>query len=127
MDDLRTQHIRTLDDHLQKNPTSDIAIMTPRIAALGREAFDRIMKTITAMADICHDYEPDEDRHTGRAVLVLLASLIFACTSSNPASSTPPAGGAGQAGMASNTAGSTQAAGTGGAAAGNTTSSRFRV
>ena len=23
------------------------------------------MKAITAMADICHDYEPDEDQHIG--------------------------------------------------------------
>ena len=65
MDDLIAERIRALDDHLRKNPTADVAIMTPGIAALGREAFDRIMKTITAMADICHDYEPDEDHHIG--------------------------------------------------------------
>jgi hypothetical protein len=64
MDDLMAERIRALDDHLRKNPTADVGIMTPGIAALGREAFDRIMKTITAMADICHDYEPDEDHHT---------------------------------------------------------------
>jgi sirohydrochlorin ferrochelatase len=65
MDDLIAERIRALDDHLRKNPTADVAIMTPGIAALGREAFDRIMKNITAMADICHDYEPDEDQHIG--------------------------------------------------------------
>jgi hypothetical protein len=65
MDDLIAERIRALDDHLQKNPTADIAIMTRGIAALGREAFDRIMKTVTLMADLCHDYEPDEDQHTG--------------------------------------------------------------
>ena len=48
MDDLIAERIRALDDHLRKNPTADVAIMTPGIAALGREAFDRIMKTITA-------------------------------------------------------------------------------
>jgi hypothetical protein len=65
MDDLIAERIRALDDHLRKNPTADVAIMTPGIAALGREAFDRIVETITAMADICHDYEPDEDQHIG--------------------------------------------------------------
>jgi hypothetical protein len=53
MNDLIAERIRALDDHLRKNPTADVAIMTPGIAALGREAFDRIMKAITAMADIC--------------------------------------------------------------------------
>jgi hypothetical protein len=48
MDDLMAERIRALDDHLQNNPTSDIAIMTPGIAALGQEAADRIIKTITA-------------------------------------------------------------------------------
>jgi Protein of unknown function (DUF3768) len=65
MDDLRAQCIRTLDDHLRKNPTSDIAIMTPGIAALGQEATDRIIKTITAFAEVCHANDPDEDHHTG--------------------------------------------------------------
>jgi hypothetical protein len=65
MDDFIAERIRALDDQLRKNPTADVAIMTPGIAALGQEAADRIMKTITAMADICHDYEPDEDQHIG--------------------------------------------------------------
>jgi hypothetical protein len=38
MDDLIAERIRALDDHLRKNPTADVAIMTPGIAALGREA-----------------------------------------------------------------------------------------
>jgi hypothetical protein len=41
MDDLIAERIRALDDHLRKNPTADIAIMTPGIAALGRDASDR--------------------------------------------------------------------------------------
>jgi Protein of unknown function (DUF3768) len=65
MDDLITERICALDDHLRKNPTADVAIMTRGIADLGREAFDRIMKTIMAMADLCHDYEPDENQHMG--------------------------------------------------------------
>jgi hypothetical protein len=65
MDDLIAERIRALDDHLRKNPTADIAIMTPGIAALGRDASDRIVKIVTQMTDICHEYRPDEDQHTG--------------------------------------------------------------
>jgi hypothetical protein len=65
MDDLIAGRIRALDDHLRKNPTADIAIITPGIAALGREAFDQLIKTITALAEVCDAHEPDEDQHTG--------------------------------------------------------------
>jgi hypothetical protein len=65
MDDLRAQCARALDDHLQKNPTADIAIMTPSIAALGKEATDRIIKTITVFDDFCHAKDPDEGHDTG--------------------------------------------------------------
>jgi Protein of unknown function (DUF3768) len=65
MDNLRTERIRALDDHLQKNPTTDIAIMTPGIAALGQEATDRIIKTITTFDDFCCANDSDEDHNTG--------------------------------------------------------------
>ena len=65
MDDLRAQCIRALDDHLQKNPTADIAIMTPGIAALGKEATDRIIKTITVFDDFCHANDPGDEHDTG--------------------------------------------------------------
>ncbi len=65
MDDLRAQCIRTIDDHLRKNPTADVAIMTPGIAALGQEATDRIIKTITVFDDFCHANDPGEDHDTG--------------------------------------------------------------
>jgi Protein of unknown function (DUF3768) len=65
MDDLRAQCIRTLDDHLRRNPTADVAIMTPGIAALGQEAADRIIKTITVFDDFCHANDPREDHDAG--------------------------------------------------------------
>ena len=65
MDDLRAQCIRTLDDYLRKNPTADVAIMTPGIAALGQEATDRIIKTITVFDDFCHANEPGDGHDTG--------------------------------------------------------------
>jgi hypothetical protein len=64
MDDLRTQCIRTIDDHLRKNPTADVAIMTPGIAALGQVATDRIIKTITVFDDFCHA-NPGDEHDTG--------------------------------------------------------------
>jgi Protein of unknown function (DUF3768) len=65
MDDLRTERIRVLEDHLQKNPTADVAIMTPGIAALGQEAADRIIKTITVFDDFCHANDPGDEHDTG--------------------------------------------------------------
>jgi hypothetical protein len=63
--DLRTQRIRALDDHLRKHPTSDVAIMTPGIAALGQEAANRIIKTITTFDDFCHANNPYENHDNG--------------------------------------------------------------
>jgi hypothetical protein len=65
MDDLRAQCIRTIDDHLRKNPTADVAIMTPGIAALGQLATDRIIKTITVFDDFCHANDPGDGHDTG--------------------------------------------------------------
>jgi Protein of unknown function (DUF3768) len=65
MENLKTDCIRALDDHLRKNPTADVAIMTPGIAALGQEAADRIVKTITVFDDFCHANDPGEHHDTG--------------------------------------------------------------
>jgi hypothetical protein len=65
MDHLRADYIETLDDHLRNNPTADVAIMTPGIAALGQEATDRIIKTITVFDDFCHANGSHEDHDTG--------------------------------------------------------------
>jgi hypothetical protein len=65
MDDLRSECIQTIDDHLRKNPTADVAIMTPGIAALGQEATDRIIKTITVFDDFCHAHDPGDEHDTG--------------------------------------------------------------
>jgi hypothetical protein len=65
MDDPRAQCIRELDEHLRKNPTADVAIMTPGIAALGQDAADRIIKTITTFDDFCCANDSDEDHDAG--------------------------------------------------------------
>jgi Protein of unknown function (DUF3768) len=65
MDDFIAERIRALDDHLRKNPTADVAIMTPGIAALGQEATDRIIKTITVFDDFCHANDSGGDHDAG--------------------------------------------------------------
>ena len=65
MDDPTAERIRALDDHLRKNPTADVAIMTPGIAALGQEATDRIIKTITVFDDFCQANDPGDEHDTG--------------------------------------------------------------
>jgi hypothetical protein len=65
MDHLRAEGVEALDNHLRKNPTADVAIMTPSIAALGQPAADRIIKTITTFDDFCHANDPREDHDTG--------------------------------------------------------------
>ena len=65
MDDLIAERIRTLDDHLRNNPTADVAIMTPGIAALGQKAADRIVKTITVFDDFCHANDPGDEHDNG--------------------------------------------------------------
>jgi Protein of unknown function (DUF3768) len=39
--------------------------MTPGIAALGQEATDRIIKTITVFDDFCHANDPGDEHDTG--------------------------------------------------------------
>jgi hypothetical protein len=39
--------------------------MTPGIAALGQDAADRIIKTITVFDDFCHANDPGDEHDTG--------------------------------------------------------------
>jgi hypothetical protein len=52
--DTKTSRIRALNDELRHNLTDGMAVMTLGIAALGREAVDRIVKTIAVFDDFCH-------------------------------------------------------------------------
>ena len=54
-----------LDDLPWANLTADVAIMTPGIAALGKEAVDRIIKTIAVFDDFCHANDPHEEHDFG--------------------------------------------------------------
>src|SRR4030088_2308987 len=60
-----TEQIRALNDTLRKNLTSGLAVITPGVAALGREAVDRIVKTIAVFDDFCHANDPHEEHDFG--------------------------------------------------------------
>jgi hypothetical protein len=54
----RTDRIRALNDDLRQHLIGGGTVITPGIAALGREALDRIVKTIAVYDDFCHGNDP---------------------------------------------------------------------
>ena len=54
----QTDRIRALNDDLRQHLIGGGAVITPGIAALGREAIDRIVKTIAVYDAFCHDNDP---------------------------------------------------------------------
>jgi hypothetical protein len=63
--DTKTSRIRALNDELRQNLAAGVAVMTPGVAALGREAVDRIVKTIAVFDDFCHANDPHEEHDFG--------------------------------------------------------------
>ena len=59
------EKIRALNDELRQNMTGGMAVMAPGIAALGREAVERIVKTIAVFDDFCHANDPHEEHDFG--------------------------------------------------------------
>jgi hypothetical protein len=60
------QTIRRLNDDFRRNLGAGIAVITPAVAALGREAVQRICKTIEAFDDFSHENDPHEEHDFGR-------------------------------------------------------------
>jgi hypothetical protein len=61
----QTNRIRALSDELRKDFNQGHAVMTIGIAALGAEAFARIVKTIEVYDDFCHANDPYEEHDFG--------------------------------------------------------------
>jgi len=61
----QTERIRTLNDELRQHLLGGLVVMTPGVAALGPEAVDRIVKTITVFDDFCHANDPHEEHDFG--------------------------------------------------------------
>jgi hypothetical protein len=65
MSDNTTNRTRLLNDTLRKNFSCGTALLTPRIAVLGAEAVERIVKTIAVFDDFCHANDPHEEHDFG--------------------------------------------------------------
>lgn len=63
---MSTQAIRRLNDHFRQNLDSGIAVITPGVAALGKEAVQRIYKTIEVYDDFCRKNDPYQENDFGR-------------------------------------------------------------
>lgn len=63
--DAKTARIRALNDELRRKLTAGTVLMTPGVAALGREAVARIVKTITVFDDFCNANDPYEEHDFG--------------------------------------------------------------
>src|SRR4051794_2282079 len=61
----QTRRIRELNDELRQHLLGGLAVMTPGVAALGQEAVDRIVKTITVFDDFCHANDPHQEHDFG--------------------------------------------------------------
>jgi len=60
-----TQRIRELNDELRQHLLSGLAVMTPGVAALGQQAVERIIQTISVFDDFCHANDPHEEHDFG--------------------------------------------------------------
>jgi hypothetical protein len=63
--DPKTGRIRALNDELRQHLIGGLAVITPGVAALGREAVERIVKTIAVFDDFCHANDPHEEHDFG--------------------------------------------------------------
>jgi hypothetical protein len=61
----QTEEIRALNDQLRQKLATGLAVITPGVAALGPEAVDRIVKTISVYDDFCHENDPHGEHDFG--------------------------------------------------------------
>ncbi len=61
----QADQIRTLNDNFRQAITSNMAVITPGIAALGKAAVDRIVKTIAVFDGFSEANDPHEEHDFG--------------------------------------------------------------
>ncbi len=61
----QTEQIRALNDQLRQKLATGLAVITPGVVALGPEAVDRIVKTISVYDDFCHRNDPHGENDFG--------------------------------------------------------------
>jgi Protein of unknown function (DUF3768) len=60
-----TETIRDLNDRLRQDLSAGIAVITPRVAALGADAVGRIIRTIAVFDDFCQENDPHGEHDFG--------------------------------------------------------------
>ena len=60
-----TGTIRRLNDELRRSLQTGIAVVTPGVAALGREAVQNIFRTISVYDDFCKENDPYDEHDFG--------------------------------------------------------------
>src|SRR6202035_5667624 len=63
--DPKTGRIRALNDELRQHLIGGLAVITPGVAALGQQAVERIVATLTVFDDFCHANDPHEEHDFG--------------------------------------------------------------
>src|ERR1700722_15337143 len=61
----QTEQIRALTDQLRQKLSTGVAVITTGVAALGPEAVDRIVQTISVFDDFCHANDPHQEHDFG--------------------------------------------------------------
>lgn len=61
----QTQRIRELKDELRQHLIGGLAVITPGVAALGRDAVERIVKAIGVFDDFTKENDPFEEHDLG--------------------------------------------------------------
>jgi hypothetical protein len=61
----QVDQIRALNDDLRKHFIGGGAVMTPGVAALGRDFVERVVKTLAAFDDFHHDNDPHQEHDAG--------------------------------------------------------------
>jgi hypothetical protein len=65
---MSAQTIRRLNDDFRRNLSSGIAVITPAVALLGREAVQHICRTIEVYEDFSRECDPHGEHDFGRFV-----------------------------------------------------------
>jgi hypothetical protein len=60
-----TDRVRALNDQLRQHLTGGKAVITPGVAALGREAVQRLVQTIATFDDFCTANDPHSEHDFG--------------------------------------------------------------
>ncbi len=61
----QTGQICALNDQLRQNLKTGLAVITTGVAALGPQAVERIVKTVSVYDDFCHANDPYEEHDFG--------------------------------------------------------------